>query len=150
MEISHCSCSGQGGSQGFLVILNSGRSSELAVKAQDFTLGPSHHHLFDPELGIYFPICRPALQARCRLQPRVQTGKNKIFYSGRICNKAQSSWGWMRAFKPSTRHLKYFKTGADHCVKSSQSPIYICTAFCSEYLLKYLRGAKSSDSSRAS
>lgn len=83
----------------------SGRSSELAVKAQDFTLSPSHHHLFDPELGIYFPICRPALQARCRLQPRVQTGKNKIFYSGRICNKAQSSWGWMRGIQ--TQHSTF-------------------------------------------
>lgn len=130
----------------------SGRSSELAVKAQDFTLSPSHHHLFDPELGIYFPICRLALQARCRhgCNPGSRRGKIKYFTVGGFAIKLRAHEGGWGAFKPSTRHLKYFKTGADHCVKSSQSPIYICTAFCSEYLLKYLRGAKSSDSSRAS
>jgi len=73
----------------------SGRSSELAVKAASVRTSHSvHHHLFDP-LGIYFPICRLALQARCRhgCNPESRLGKIKYFTVGGFAIKLRAHEG---------------------------------------------------------
>ena len=121
MEISHCSCSGQGGSQGFLVILNSQARARSKRSRQPVSWLHTLSITFSfDQVGIYFPICRLVLQAMCRLQHRDR--KNKIFYSGRVSNKAHISEGGWGHSDPGTRLLKYCKSGADNSAKTTQSP----------------------------
>ena len=89
MEISHCSCSGQGGSQGFLVILNSQARawSKRSRQPVSWLHTLSITFSFD-QVGIYFPICRLVLQAMCRLQHRDQ--KIKYFTVGGFAIKLTS------------------------------------------------------------
>ena len=128
MEISHCSYSGHGGSQGFLVIQNS--QAQLGASGQGsqsvragFTLSSSDSHPFD-QLAIYFLICRLALQAICRhcSSPGSRRRKIKYFTVGGLAIKLRAHEGGWGHSNPRPRHLKYFKTGADNSVKSSQYP----------------------------
>lgn len=115
----------KGAAKDFLLSRTLRLSSEQAVKAArvswlhtQFIISSS----FD-QLWIYFLICRLALQAICRhCSPGSRRRKIKYFTVGGFAIKLRAHEGGWGHSNPSPRHLKYFRTGADNPVKSSQYP----------------------------